>query len=154
MLRSIIAQLCGPELPTEVDELYKNCNYGRQQPGEDILVATLISLLSSGHPTYLVMDALDECLERKELLKTIRRIIQTQSEVHVNMLATSREEQDITEGMHSVIANSISLECGGLDADIERHIHKCLENDSEWQNCGSIIKQEIHEALVKGAHGM
>jgi len=99
------------------------------------------------------MDALDECSERKDLLKSICRIIQTQW-AHVNILVTSREEQDITEGMHGVISNTISLECGGLDADIERHIRKCLENDNDWRNCGTHIMQEIEEALVKGAHGM
>jgi hypothetical protein len=99
------------------------------------------------------MDALDECSERKELLTTIRRIIQMHS-LHVNMLVTSREEQEIKEGIKDVISNSISLECGGLDADIERHIHKCLENDTSWRNDPPHIKQEIKDALIKGAHGM
>ena len=153
MLRSIVAQLSVPELPTEVEELYKKCNHGHQQPDQENLITTLISLLKNLHPTYLIMDALDECSERKVLLKVIRRIIQTQS-THVNVLVTSREEQDIKEGMQGVISNIISLECDGLDADIERHIQKCLENDMDWQNCGPNIRQEIQDALVKGAHGM
>ena len=118
MLRSIIAQLSVPELPTEVDDLYKKCNHGQQQPGEENLVLTLLSLLKSSHRTYLIIDALDECSERRELLKITRRVIQTKS-THVNMLVTSREEQDIREGMQGVISDTISLECGGLDADIE-----------------------------------
>jgi hypothetical protein len=152
MLCSVIAQLSVPELPKEVDELYKKCNHGEQQPGEECLITTLISVLGGPHQTYLIMDALDECSERRDLLKTIRRLIQTSAQV--NMLVTGREEQDLTEGLHGVISNSISLECGGLDADIERHIHKCLENDGEWQNCRPTIKQEVQEALVKGACGM
>jgi hypothetical protein len=153
MLSSLIAQLSVPELPKEVDELYKQCNHGEQQPGEKNLVTTLIALLGSGsHQTYLIMDALDECSEKEGLFKTIRRVIQTSAQV--NVLVTSREDHDITEGLRAVIVNSISLECGGLGADIERHIHSCLENDSEWRNCGPIIKQEIQAALVKGARGM
>ena len=74
--------------------------------------------------------------------------------MYVNVLVTSREEQDIREGMKGVISNIISLECGGLDADIERHIHKCLENDIDWRNDPLHIKKEIQDALVKGAHGM
>src|SRR5579859_3464676 len=152
MLCSVIAQLSVPELPKEVDELYKKCNHGQQQPGEENLVTTLISVLGGSHQTYLIMDALDECSERKELLKTIRQVIQTLAQV--NMLVTGREEQDITEGLQGVISNSISLECGGLNADIKRYIHKCLENDGEWQTCEPTIKQEVQEALVKGAHVM
>jgi hypothetical protein len=74
--------------------------------------------------------------------------------LQVNVLVTSREEQDIFEGLQGVISESVSLECGGLDADIERHIQKCLANDPEWRKDPPSVKQEIQDALVKGAHGM
>jgi hypothetical protein len=153
MLRSTIAQLSVPNLPAEVQELYQKFNHGQHQPSQDELVETLISLFKDSHRTYLVMDALDECTERKELLSVIRRIVEIDS-VKVNMLVTSREEQDISEGMRGVILDSVSLECGGLDADIERHVHNCLENDTDWGNNPSHIKSEIQDALMKGAHGM
>ena len=127
--------------------------HGKQQPGSDDLVKTLISLFKDSHRTYLIVDALDECSERKGLLRTIRRIVQTHSG-HVNVLVTSREERDIWEGMEGVILDSVNLECGGLDADIERHIHKCLESDTDWRNDPAHVKEEIQDALVKGAHGM
>jgi ankyrin repeat domain-containing protein 50 len=153
MLHSMIAQLSIPNLPTEVEELYKKFNHGQHQPSQEDLVKTLISLFTDAHRTYLIIDALDECMERKELLSMISRIVQIHS-VKVNVLVTSREEQDISEGMQDVILDSVSLECGGLDADIERHVHKCLTSDTDWGNDPSHIKDEIQEALVKGAHGM
>ena len=153
MLRSIIAQLSVPDLPGKVDGLYKQCSNGIQRPSQEDLIKTLVSLLTESHQTYLILDALDECSERKQLLTSLRTIIQTTS-VHANVLVTSREEQDISEGLQGIILESVSLECGGLDSDIERHIHKCLENDSDWQKDTSKVKQEIQEALVKGAHGM
>jgi hypothetical protein len=72
----------------------------------------------------------------------------------VNLLVTSREEEDISSVLRGINLKSVSLECGGLDSDIKRHIHSCLENDSEWQNDTSEVKQELEEAFVKGAHGM
>jgi hypothetical protein len=153
MLRSMIAQLSVPELSADVDARYRKCNHGQQQPGSDDLVKTLVSLFKDSHRSYLIVDALDECSERKALLRTIRRIVQTHSG-HVNVLVTSREERDIWEGMEGVILDSVSLECGGLDADIERHIHKCLESDTDWRNDPAHVKEEIQDALVKGAHGM
>jgi ankyrin repeat domain-containing protein 50 len=153
MLSSIIAQLSVPVLPAVVDELYSKCNNGNQQSSQDDLVKTLISLFKDSYRTYLILDALDECSERKDLLVALRQIIQVTS-LQVNVLVTSREEQDIFEGLQGVIPESVNLECGGLDADIERHIKKCLENDTEWRKDPPYIKQEIQDALVKGAHGM
>jgi len=86
-------------------------------------------------------------------MTAIRRIIQTRSG-YVNILVTGREEQDIKNSLEYVISDTVSLECGGLDKDIKCYIQKCLENDSDWKACEQAIKEEIQDALVKGAHGM
>jgi hypothetical protein len=99
------------------------------------------------------VDAMDECSERKQLLPSLRTIIQATSG-HANVLVTSREEQDISDGLHGLISEPVSLECGGLDSDIERYIRKCVDNDTDWQKDTFGVKEEIKEALVKGAHGM
>jgi hypothetical protein len=152
MLSSIIAQLSGvPVLPKVVDELYSKYKDGNQQPSQDDLVETLISIFTNR--TYLILDALDECSERADLLIVLRRIVQVTESLQVNVLVTSREEQDISEALQGVM-ESVNLECGGLDADIERHIQKCLENDREWRKDPPHVKQEIQDALMKGAHGM
>jgi hypothetical protein len=61
---------------------------------------------------------------------------------------------DISEGLQDIIPDSVTPECGGIDADIVRHIQKCLENDEKWRQHPSYVKEEIRNALVKGAHGM
>ena len=76
------------------------------------------------------------------------------SSVHVNLLMTSRKEQDILEGLQDVIDVQIDLEGDGIDADIDLHVRKCLESDKRLRKWNSSIKQEILEALVAGAHGM
>lgn len=153
MLCSFISQLSVTYLSDKVDELYKRCNDGRHRPCVDDLVKILISLFSGSHRTYLIVDAMDECSERKQLLTSLRAIIQPTS-VHGNVLLTSREEQDISERLTGVVSKSVDLDCGGLDSDIDRYIRKCLDNDSDWQNDTSELKEEIREALVKRAHGM
>jgi ankyrin repeat domain-containing protein 50 len=152
MLSSIVAQLSIPNLPAEVDDLYNKCKEGQQQPSQDDLVKILIAQCKESQRTYLIVDALDECSERKDILLALRRIIE--ASVQVNVLVTSREEHDISEGLRDVIPKSVSLECGGLDKDIERHIQRCLEKDGEWRKDPSYVKKEIQDALVKGAHGM
>ena len=153
MLRSLISQLSVTRLSDHVEKLYKGCNNGQNQPSVDDLIQTLLSLLGESHRTYLIVDAMDECSERKLLLASLCTVIQTTS-VHGNILLTSREERDILERLTGVVSESVSLECGGLDSDIERYIRKCLDNDSDWQNDTSEVKDEIQQALVKGAHGM
>ena len=56
--------------------------------------------------------------------------------------------------MIGVISETVSLECGGLDSDIECYMHKFLDNDKDWHKDMSEVKKEIRKALVKGAHGM
>lgn len=72
--------------------------------------------------------------------------------MHENVLVTSQVEHDISEG--GVMSETVSLECGRLDSDIERYIRKCLDNDKDWHKDTSEAKKEIRGALVKGAHGM
>jgi hypothetical protein len=153
MLCSFVGQLSAARVSEEVDELYKSCNEGQRQPCVDDLVKILVALCSGSHRTYVIVDAMDECTERKQLLTFLCTIIQTDV-IQVNVLVTSREEQDISESLSAVVAKSVNLECAGLDADIERYISKCLDNDSDWQNDTSEVKEEIREALLKGAHGM
>jgi len=70
---------------------------------------------------------MDECSEREQLLKlltSLHEIIQMTS-VHGNVWVTSREEHNISKGLTGVISETVSLECGGLDSDIEHYIRKC-----------------------------
>jgi hypothetical protein len=108
-------------------------------------------MLMGSHRTYVIVDALDECTERQDLLVVLYEILRSDS-VQVNVLLLSREEEDIKEGIRAAI--SINLECPGIDGDIERHINRCLENDIAWRNDPSYVKQEIRDALMKGARGM
>ena len=48
----------------------------------------------------------------------------------------------------------IDLQSDVIDADIELHARKCLENDKRLRKWSESIKQEILEALADGAHGM
>ena len=155
MLRSMIVQLCAGEaqLSIRVHDLYNQCNDGNEQPTLKDLIKTLFSLLENGKGTYLIMDALDECSEREKLMDVIDQIIKNPS-LYVNLLMTSRKEQDILEGFQDVIDFQIDLKGDGIDTDIELHIRKRLENDKRLRKWNSLIKQEILEALITGAHGM
>lgn len=155
MLRSFILQLCADKapLPSEVSELYKQCNDGRQQPTPEGLLKVLLCLFTDSVRTYLVMDALDECSEREKLVDYIGQIVHKSSGV-VNLLVTSRKEWDIVVGLKGVIDVQMSLERENIDADIDLHVRKSLETDRHLRKWPLAIKQEILAALVQGANGM
>jgi hypothetical protein len=152
MLRSILQQLSAVNLCPELDRLYQQCGEGNHEPRLEALVETLILLLSSSDRTFLVLDALDECSERDELLDVIARIL---TESQVGVLATSRNERNIAESLQGAVANVTCLgHDDGVADDISLHVHRCLQEDKRLKGWPPTIKQEIKEALIDGAHGM
>lgn len=154
MLRSVIAQLCShkTQLPAELDALYLRCQEGKQQPGEQSLIQLLLCLVASSSQTYLMMDALDECVERQNLLDLINRTILPSRKV--NLVVTSREERDMTESFQETMDATVSLEGREIDGDINLYVHECLSNDTIFQKWPTEIKREVQMALVHRADGM
>ncbi|KAF8479869.1 hypothetical protein JB92DRAFT_2669292, partial [Gautieria morchelliformis] len=96
-VRSLINQLSltmTSDIPAAVESLYSQHSEGRQSPTLGTLISTLKSLIASIPHLYIVLDALEECLDRNELLRLIQEIHGFGS---LHLLATSREELDITD---------------------------------------------------------
>jgi hypothetical protein len=150
MLQSVIAQLCSRrrDIPAELYELYKRNGDGQRQPTLQQLIETL-HVLAKDSRTYIIMDALDESSEREELLETLTKELND-----VNILVTSRKEQDISEFLNDVADITVSLAGSKIDNDIDLHVRKCLETDKQFRNWSSSLKQKIEKALVKKADGM
>jgi len=152
MLRSLIHQLSIVSLPAEVETLYQRCGDGSREPGQGLLVDTLISLFQHSDRTFVIMDALDECSERADLFDVIAKITQAQ---RIGLLATSRNERDIARSLQRTVQNITSLQEGdGIAGDISLHVHRCLQEDIRLSEWPGKIREEIQEALVNGAHGM
>ena len=77
LIRSLIRQfsaLCG-SLPATLTKLFCSCHYGGSQPTSKSLQAALIHILEAFDDVYIVLDALDECTERKDLLQWILEMV-------------------------------------------------------------------------------
>jgi hypothetical protein len=154
LLRSLVAQLCDrrPTLPPEVESLYDWHN-GWQEPRNQNLIQIIISLLSSSDRIFLIIDALDECIERYELCQMIHQLMGGYSE-SLKLLVTSRKEQDITTSLRDIVHVEIGIQTTEVDNDIELHVQKCLENDPKLKRWNEAIKYEILDSLVRGSCGM
>ena len=100
LTRSLIMQLSAQSMSTlkALEELFTHHQNGNQNPSTKGLVATLKEIINSSQQTYIILDALDECKERKELLLLIKEMTEwNMGKLYI--LATSRKEKDIEESL-------------------------------------------------------
>ncbi len=150
-LRSVIVQLFEnlQDIPNEVQSLYDECN--GNQPSHDALIKTLVSLLKSSNYTYILIDALDECCERSDMAKLLSQLILPSDSI--NVLITSRKEQDIISELQSHIEVVKCMENAKIDTDVEIYIQKRLDTDRTLRRCLP-MREEVTQVLVEGANGM
>lgn len=111
---------------------------------------------------WIVLDALDECRERKGrptegLLSWIRDLVNSDQR-NVHCLVTSRPEQDIESGLSGLVRekSKISIQSDLVNGDISAYIHaKVREGEGlkRWRDHQD-VQQEIEERLVQKANGM
>ena len=124
---------------------------GREAATVDKIMKVLPSVLGMSHKRYIVLDALDECEEREDLLEILATFLSIQS---VNLLVTSRKERDITDALQMSVTFKFDLESTLVDADVWVHVQRCLETDKQLKKWPISVKEEICESLIMGAHGM
>jgi Cdc6-like AAA superfamily ATPase len=151
LLRWVINQLCRQmkEVPVEVRELY---DAGGQPTTADLVIA-LAAALRNFQRVYLVIDALDESLNRQNLLNFLIEIINDNNFEKVQLLAMSRKEIDIERAILEV-SSDISLSNSHVDKDIRVYIQNHLREDRKFSRWPEELRAEIEAALVKGAKGM
>ena len=123
----------------------------------DELLETLRQILHSFYDVYIVLDALDECSNREDLLEYLDRIMSWNAE-HLRMLVSSRPERAIEEGIRSLIKgdNKIKVQGDQVNDDIRTYIRGRLDMDPKlkrWQKRPD-VRNEIESFLMNKADGM
>ena len=159
MIRSLILQLssqCG-STPRGLEALHSSCMNGERQPTRDMLLATLHQIMGSFEETFIIFDALDECLERQDLLEDIEDINRW-ADANLHILSTSRREKDIEEQVELLAHNGgkISIDSMRVNDDIRAYVHERLRADPKlkrWHKEPK-VQQEIENTLMDKADGM
>ncbi len=135
-----------------LNELYSCHRDGQQPPTTEKLIETLKEIIGNFHQTYIILDALDECAEREELLVLIKDMAEWNIR-KLHIMATSRREKDIEEALESLVTDQICIQTALVNPDIQLHIRERLQHDRKlkWP---PEIQKEIEETLMQGAHGM
>ena len=155
-LRSFLQQLSSQSLSNwkHLQILYTSCHNGERQPNVKDLQSTLEAmLLQSCRPTYTILDALDECIEREEVLDWIGGVVGQKIDT-LHFFIASRRERDIEETLNPLATYKIYAQSSEVDVDIKCYIQERLKTDLKLKKWPSALKTEIEAALMQKASGM
>jgi hypothetical protein len=159
MLRSLLCQLLQRSfmIPKGVDALFLSSNNGQRQPSLQALLEVAPQVMQQFTHAYIVLDALDECTQRPELMTMLEAVAGWQLS-NLHLLMTSRKERDIEGSLESYVKeeHTICLQRDVVDEDIQQYVQQRLSHDknlAKW-NKDAAVRQEIEDALMSGARGM
>jgi hypothetical protein len=155
LIRSLIAQFAAPYggIPTTLAKLYQTCHDGRSQPSVQSLQSVLFTILETFDDIYIVLDALDECTERKDLLKWIKQMTSwKRSKLH--LLTTSRPEEDIAKNLRLLDPDYVDIKQDLITHDVKRYIDCILDSEDAFDRWNDEIKANIKSKLLESAGGM
>jgi hypothetical protein len=156
MVRSLLCQLLQRLVTTHgsIDALLSSCENGPPPPLHTLLEMTQQAMQEFTH-IYFILDALDECTQRLELLDVLETVAGWQLE-NLHLLMTSRKEREIESFLEGYVNHVIPLQSDIVDEDIQRYVQQRLSDDKslmKWAKDAD-IKEEIEAALMRGARGM
>lgn len=152
---SLVEQLAwqSPRALSCLESLFSRSEDGRKQPIQDNLEIVLQQMLDVFEETFIILDALDECKEREELLPLLESLtVLGTGKLHI--LATSRKERDIEEALESVVTGQICLQSALVNLDIATHISERLQSEKRLRQWPAKLRGEIKDSLMEGAQGM
>ena len=114
-------------------------------------------------PTYLVMDALDECSDVSGIPTSRNRVLQLVKELvdlhipNIHICVTSRPEVDIRDVLEPLTSRQVSLHNqSGQKKDIEDYVRSVVYSESEliMRRWKKEDKELVIETLSERADGM
>ncbi|KAJ4297330.1 hypothetical protein N0V88_004248 [Collariella sp. IMI 366227] len=151
-LASILHQLCRQysSVPGFLYDYYKQ---GRR-PTERMLLKALENLARTFDRVFIVIDAVDESLERENLLGILRNLASDSHRFgNICLLATSRKYIDIEEAMTEV-STPISMQNEYVDSDIVLYVKRKLEQRPKFRRWPETLRKDVLEVLSEKANGM
>jgi hypothetical protein len=157
MIRSLVTCLStqSASTPAALESLFSSKKNGKQQPTARELLVTLQQMIEEFDEVFIILDALDECNNRQELLADIREMVGWKIE-KLHILVTSREEKDIEEWLEPLIDYKICIQSVLVTDDIRAYVRERIHTDQRlkrWRKKPE-VQQEIETTLMSKADGM
>ena len=167
LVRSLLTQLSTRSAPRcdILSHLYANHDKGTRQPSDVFLAKCLKEMLTipDQNPTYIIIDALDECSNssgipssRERVLLLIKELVELRLP-NLHICVTSRPETDIRDVLGSLTAQQVCIhEQSGQRQDIMNYVRSVVYSDSEpiMRRWRTEEKELVIETLSERADGM
>jgi hypothetical protein len=165
LLPSLLIQLSARSIRCRdlLSQLYSAHNDGEQQPSDRDMVECLEKMLRSEKqaPTYIIMDALDECpitstipSPREEVLKLIEELVGLHLP-NLHICVTSRPEHDIRVVLERFTERPVSLhDESGQQEDIAKFVASFVRSDQRMRRWREEDKNLVIKTLSEKADGM
>ncbi len=148
-----------------LSRLHSDHQSGTRQPSDDSLTRCLKEMVTilDQRPTYLIMDAVDECsnisgipTSRKRVLQLLKDLVNLQLP-NLHICVTSRPEVDIRDVLEPLTSRRVSLhDQSGQKKDIEDYVRSVVYSNSEpvMRRWKKEDKELVIETLSERADGM
>ena len=165
LLPSLLIQLSARSDPCcdILSRLYSAHNRGVQKPSHRAMVECLKEMLTleAQPPTYIIMDALDECpitstipSPREEVLDFVDELVGLHL-LNVHICVASRPERVIQAALEQLIPRIVSLhDQDGQQKDIANYVASVVRSDRNMQRWREEDKDLVIETLSERADGM
>ena len=165
LLPSLLIQLSARSDPCcdILSELYSSHDRGVRKPSDRAMVECLKDMLTveAQGPTYIIMDALDECpttstipSPREEVLEFVDEIVGLHLP-NVHICATSRPEHDIQAVLKDLTPCAVSLhDETGQQQDISNYVASFIRSDRNVRRWREEDKDLVIKVLSEKADGM
>lgn len=153
MLAAILKQLVQARLSLvdPVERLYKQHADRGTRPSPDEVFGALLDVLERYSTVYIVVDALDECLDsdgtRRQFLAKLRGL---QAESDVRLMATSRFIPEIVD----MFNEGLKLEVQASEEDVKRFVAGQICRLPECIQRDPMLQESVQENIVEAVDGM
>jgi len=168
VVSTFIKQLCWErEIPQYLFDFYHAYDRDARTPSFDKYKENFFRLVKCFDRVFIIIDALDECMqdEEREILNR-RRIMNFIFELTddlkddppcVKVFVTSRRETDIADAFALHQTSTIQIEAKNVAGDINAYVNQHVEDLVKMKQLKlrrSTLKKKIVEMLVANAEGM
>ena len=146
-----------------LSRLYSSHDCGVQKPSDRAMIDCLKGMLSleAEGPTYIIMDALDECpitstipSPREEVLELVEELVGLHLP-NVHICVTSRPEHDIQAVLGPLTPRPVSLhDETGQQLDIANYVTSFVQSDRRIRRWREEDKDLVIKTLSEKADGM
>lgn len=149
MLCSLLGQVANQltVVPEEICGLWEKYKGKKARPSPRILTLVVREYFNK---VYIILDALDECSERQELLPILHQLMDRKC---VSLFLTSRSEHDIRKSFSELSIYSTAIESADVTFDVELFVNRQIEAIEALRDLGVDLQKETIQRLVERGQG-